>query len=121
MPVYVYECVKKGHQFEVSQKMSDEPVAKCEVCGGKVQRLLFAPAIHFKGTGFHNTDYGTKKRPKDGAPNDGAAKGDTGGTSEGGGAADASTSSNGSSSDSTTKAVTKTATPAERKRRGTGP
>ena len=122
MPVYVYECVKKGHQFEVSQKMSDDPVAKCEVCGGKVQRLLFAPAIHFKGTGFHNTDYGTKKRPKDGAPNDGGAKGDTGGSSEGGGGTDASTSStSSSSSDGTTKAVTKTATPAERKRRGTGP
>ena len=42
--------------------MSDEPLTDCEVCGGHVQRVLFAPAIHFKGTGFHNTDYVSKRR-----------------------------------------------------------
>ena len=39
--------------------MSDEPLTTCEVCGAKASRVLFAPAIHFKGTGFHNTDYGS--------------------------------------------------------------
>jgi len=43
--------------------MSDDPVSVCEACGGEVTRVLFAPAIHFKGSGFHNTDYGTKRRP----------------------------------------------------------
>lgn len=65
MPIYEYAC-PKGHHFEVNQSMSDEPVTRCQMCRSKVQRVLYAPAIHFKGTGFHNTDYGTKKRPKDG-------------------------------------------------------
>lgn len=43
--------------------MSDDPVTICEACGGHVARVMFAPAIHFKGSGFHNTDYGTKRRP----------------------------------------------------------
>ena len=62
MPVYDYSCVK-GHRFEVFQSMSDTPLKKCEECGAKSERVLHAPAIHFKGSGFHNTDYGTKTRP----------------------------------------------------------
>jgi len=66
VPTYVYKCIPNGHQFEVFQRMSDGPVTACEVCGGEVTRLLFAPAIHFKGSGFHNTDYGTRRRPPGG-------------------------------------------------------
>jgi putative FmdB family regulatory protein len=62
VPVYDYSCVK-GHRFEVFQSMSDTPLKKCEECGAKAERVLHAPAIHFKGSGFHNTDYGTKTRP----------------------------------------------------------
>ena len=120
MPTYVYECDKKGHQFEVDQKMSDDPITKCEVCGSKVHRLLFAPAIHFKGSGFHNTDYGTKKRPKDGAPRDGApAKSDSATSSDS--AAKSDTSSSTTSTDTKAAPKAKTATPAARARRGVGP
>lgn len=117
MPVYVYECAKNGHQFEVEQKMTDDPIKKCEVCGSKVQRLLFAPAIHFKGSGFHNTDYGTKKRPKEGAPADAGAKTDTSAptTSDNGASASSSTSSDAA------PVKAKPATVADRKRRGVGP
>lgn len=66
MPIYEYRCHDCGHQFERAQRMSDEPLTDCEVCGGHVQRVLFAPAIHFKGTGFYNTDYGPRRRAKDG-------------------------------------------------------
>lgn len=65
MPFYEYRCTK-GHQFEVRQSMSDDPLKKCEVCGAKASRVLFAPAIHFKGTGFHNTDYSSKRRSASG-------------------------------------------------------
>lgn len=65
MPFYEYRCTK-GHTFEVRQSMSDEPLKKCEVCGAKASRVLFAPAIHFKGTGFHNTDYSSKRRSASG-------------------------------------------------------
>lgn len=62
VPIYEYRC-ENGHQFEVMQRMSDDPLTECEVCGANASRVLFAPAIHFKGSGFHNTDYGTRRRP----------------------------------------------------------
>ncbi len=49
MPVYEYECLKCGGRFEEIQKFSDEPLKKHDGCGGKVKRLLSAPAIQFKG------------------------------------------------------------------------
>jgi putative FmdB family regulatory protein len=61
MPVYEYKC-EKGHQFEVLQKMSDPAVTECEVCGAPVQRVFHPIAVHFKGSGFYNTDYGKQKR-----------------------------------------------------------
>jgi putative FmdB family regulatory protein len=61
MPIYEYRC-ENGHTFEVLQRMSDEPVAKCEVCGAPVQRVFHPIAVHFKGSGFYNTDYGKQKR-----------------------------------------------------------
>jgi len=61
MPIYEYRC-EKGHTFEVMQRMSDDPVKKCEVCGAPVQRVFHPVAVHFKGSGFYNTDYGKQKR-----------------------------------------------------------
>lgn len=81
MPTYVYRCTNCAHEFERTQKMSDDPITECESCDGTVTRLLFAPAIHFKGSGFHNTDYGTKRRPV-GGDGDGGA-GSTAGSGDG--------------------------------------
>jgi putative FmdB family regulatory protein len=64
MPIYEYRC-KKGHTFEVMQRMSDDPVSTCEVCGIPVQRVFHPIAVHFKGSGFYNTDYGTRKRSRE--------------------------------------------------------
>jgi len=64
MPIYEYRC-KKGHQFEVMQRISDDPVTQCEVCGAEVQRVFHPIAVHFKGSGFYNTDYGTRKRSRE--------------------------------------------------------
>jgi predicted nucleic acid-binding Zn ribbon protein len=76
------------------------------VCGGHIQRVLFAPAIHFKGTGFHNTDYASKKRP-------GAGEGDGGSAKSNGGGDGAAKSDNGaaasSNGDSGTATKTETA------------
>lgn len=60
MPIYEYKC-ENGHRFEVIQRMTDESLTECEECGAPAARVLSAPAIHFKGSGFHNTDYGKKK------------------------------------------------------------
>ena len=64
MPIYEYRCTK-GHSFDVSQPINDDPLTKCEVCGSPVERVLHSPAVHFKGSGFYNTDYGTKKRQRE--------------------------------------------------------
>ena len=61
MPTYEYRCSSCDHQFERFQRMSDEPVKECEVCGQPVKRLLFPVAIHFKGSGFYTTDYAKRK------------------------------------------------------------
>jgi putative FmdB family regulatory protein len=59
LPLYEYECPKDG-TFERMQKFSDPPLAACPVCGGPVEKLLSAPAIQFKGTGWYITDYARK-------------------------------------------------------------
>jgi putative FmdB family regulatory protein len=59
MPFYEYRC-EKGHTFEVKQKMTDDPVTTCQTCDAKVQRVFHPVAVHFKGSGFYNTDYGKK-------------------------------------------------------------
>ena len=65
MPIYEYKC-KKGHVFDVRQSFTDEPLTQCEVCGAPVQKVLYPAAIHFKGSGFYNTDYKTKRRAREG-------------------------------------------------------
>jgi putative FmdB family regulatory protein len=64
MPIYEYRC-DKGHTFEVMQRMTDDPVATCETCEAPVQRVFHPVAVHFKGKGFYNTDYGTKRRARE--------------------------------------------------------
>ena len=60
MPIYEYKCTN-GHVFDVIQRMSDEALTECQECGAPAERVLHPVAIHFKGSGFHNTDYGKKK------------------------------------------------------------
>lgn len=60
MPLYEYECRECGHRVEVIQRFSDAPLTTCEKCGGAVKKLLSAPAVQFKGTGWYVTDYGGK-------------------------------------------------------------
>jgi putative FmdB family regulatory protein len=60
MPIYEYRC-ERGHTFEVMQRMTDDPLTVCEEHGLPVQRVFHPVAVHFKGSGFYNTDYGKKK------------------------------------------------------------
>jgi putative FmdB family regulatory protein len=75
MPIYEYRC-ENGHAFEVMQRMTDDPVSECQVCGAPVQRVFHPVAVHFKGSGFYNTDYGTRnrKRELDASAKEGADK-----------------------------------------------
>jgi putative FmdB family regulatory protein len=96
MPIYEYKC-KKGHKFDVIQRMSDDPVERCEVCDAPVQRVLHPPAVHFKGSGFHNTDYGTHRRSREARENESSS------ASESGSGSETKTSDSKTSDSSTTK------------------
>lgn len=78
MPNYEYQCDKCGEHFEVIQKFTDDALTVHEKCGGPVHRLLSAPALQFKGSGWYVTDYA--KNASSGAPstssNDTAKSGD---------------------------------------------
>jgi putative FmdB family regulatory protein len=88
VPIYEYKC-DNGHVFDVLQKMSDESLTECVECGAPAQRVLTAPAVHFKGSGFYNTDYGKRK-----------GGGNSGGSDSGSSESKSSDSSSSSSSSS---------------------
>jgi len=61
MPLYEYCCKSCGKKIEVIQKFTDDPLTVCEECGGKLEKLMSAPAIRFKGSGWYVNDYAGKK------------------------------------------------------------
>ncbi len=73
MPIYEYKC-EKGHVFDVIQRMSDDPLTECQECGAPAVRVLHPVAVHFKGSGFYNTDYGKKKKSGAGASDEGSGE-----------------------------------------------
>jgi putative FmdB family regulatory protein len=95
VPTYVYACRGCEDRTEVVQKMSDAPLTTCTTCGGSLRRVLFPPAVVYKGSGFYTTDYknGGRKSETDSA----------------------STSTDSSPAKSETKAETKTETKTEAK------
>lgn len=90
MPLYEYRCKQCGHQFEKIQSFSAPEEKECPQCHGDVERLLSAPAIQFKGSGWYVSDYARKGGSK--APANEAAK------TEGGASEKPAASSNGSES-----------------------
>ena len=77
MPIYEYECQKCKSHTELFQKMSDKPPVKCRKCGGRLEKLISASAIQFKGSGWYVTDYaGNGKKAAEKAESDAASGGD---------------------------------------------
>ena len=99
MPIYEYKC-DNGHVFDVLQKMTDESLTECIECGAPAHRVLTAPAVHFKGSGFYNTDYGKRKGGgSNGSSSENSSSSDSSGSSD-----SSSSSDSGSSSSSESKA-----------------
>ena len=96
MPIYEYKC-ENGHVFDVIQKMVDDPLTECQDCGAPAVRVLHPVAVHFKGSGFYNTDYGKKKKGANGG-----SSGDGSGDSKG---SEAKSGDSKSSGDSKPKAT----------------
>jgi putative FmdB family regulatory protein len=76
VPLYEYQCKKCKHKFEKIQKFSDRPIKKCPECGSPVEKVMHAPNVQFKGTGWYVTDYGGKsdKSKSDGGSEKGSAE-----------------------------------------------
>jgi len=106
VPLYEYRCKQCGHQFEKIQSFSAPEEKVCPVCQGPVERLISAPAIQFKGSGWYVNDYAAKKSGPSKPSADGAKSGD------GSGSASASGKSAGSSSESNSSSGT-TSSPAK--------
>jgi putative FmdB family regulatory protein len=91
MPIYEFECQKCKAHTEVFQKMNDKSPTKCDKCGGRLEKLVSASAIQFKGSGWYVTDYaGNGKKAAEKAESEAASAGDKA----------ASTSDNGDKKDS---------------------
>ena len=101
MPLYEYQCLKCKAVTEKIRKFSDPPLTKCEKCGGKLERLLSAPAIQFKGTGWYITDYARKSPGSASETADKSAASEK--SSDGGNKSGASDSGTKNKSDSDTK------------------
>jgi putative FmdB family regulatory protein len=100
MPIYEYRR-PDGTTFDIQQSFSEETLTHDPETGVKVERVLHAPAVHFKGKGFYNTDYGTRKRQRETAAaaegssssEGSSAKGDSGASSDSGSDSGSSSSS----------------------------
>ncbi len=64
MPLYEYLCEGCGERFELIQRFSDQPLTTHDACGGTVHRLLSAPALQFKGSGWYVNDYAKSSKPE---------------------------------------------------------
>lgn len=78
MPLYEYQCKKCGHRFERIQRFSDPMMKKCPDCGAKVEQVISAPAVQFKGSGWYVTDYAKKSAGASASGSDSGSKSDSG-------------------------------------------
>jgi putative FmdB family regulatory protein len=80
MPIYEYRCNGCGHEMELMQKMSDDPMKDCPVCKeSKLKKLISAAGFRLKGSGWYETDFKSKSSKKN------SGSGQSGGSCGGGG------------------------------------
>src|SRR5690349_7348073 len=111
MPIYEYRR-PDGTTFELVQSFSDDPLKKDPETGVPVERVLHAPAVHFKGKGFYNTDYGTRRRQRETAAASEKSSGSS--SSVSGSSSSSSDSGSSSSSDSASSDSAKKPEPAKK-------
>jgi putative FmdB family regulatory protein len=112
MPLYEYQCQSCGQRTEVLQSFADAPRTVCESCGGDLKKLISAPAVQFKGTGWYVTDYAGKKGP---GKSEGHSDGKSDGKSEGGSKESSGSSESKSEGKSDSKSEGKSESKAESK------
>jgi len=82
MPTYGYRCGNCGHQFEIVQRISEEPLTTCPKCQGKLSKVLYPVGISFKGSGFYTTDYKDAGKTSAGSSNGSASSSEGSGDSK---------------------------------------
>jgi putative FmdB family regulatory protein len=82
MPTYGYRCGNCGHQFEIVQRISEEPLTACPKCQGKLSKVLYPVGISFKGSGFYTTDYKGADKSSAGSSNGSASSSEKSGDSK---------------------------------------
>ncbi len=82
MPTYGYRCGNCGHQFEIVQRITDEPLTACPKCQGKLSKVLYPVGISFKGSGFYTTDYKGDGKGSAASSNGSASSSEGGGDSK---------------------------------------
>jgi putative FmdB family regulatory protein len=110
MPTYGYRCSKCGHEFEILQRITDEPLKTCPKCQGKLTKKLYPVGISFKGSGFYTTDYKASAKTA-GASSNGSVKSSDGSSD----AASESKSESKTDSKSETKSSSKSDSKTEKK------
>jgi putative FmdB family regulatory protein len=115
MPIYEYRR-PDGTTFDVLQSFSDAPLAVDPDSGAPVERVLHAPALHFKGNGFYNTDYGTRNRQRETAAAAEGSSSSDGSSSEG--SSSEGSSSAGSSPEGSSAGADSSSSSSERKAKG---
>lgn len=98
MPTYEYECTECGERVEVFQRIAEDPLTECAVCGGPLRKLFHPVGIAFKGSGFYKTDSrkaasdAKKKSPKPAEKKDSGSSGSSSGSGSDSGSSDSSSS-----------------------------
>jgi putative FmdB family regulatory protein len=82
MPTYGYRCGNCGHQFEIVQRISEDPLTTCPKCQGKLSKMLYPVGISFKGSGFYTTDYKAAGKSAAGSSNGSASSSEGSGESK---------------------------------------
>jgi len=80
MPTYGYRCRSCGNEFEVLQKISDPPLVTCPKCAGKLDKMVYAAGIIYKGSGYYNTDYKSGSKGSEKASDKASDKADSNGS-----------------------------------------
>src|SRR5271154_2403307 len=107
MPIYEYRR-PDGTTFDIQQPFSDDPLKVDPDTGVPVERVLHAPAVHFKGKGFYNTDYGTRRRNRETAAAGEKSSGESSSKDSSSSSSTSSSSSDASSSSPTESKSSKT-------------
>jgi putative FmdB family regulatory protein len=126
MPTYDYECRDCGHEFELFQAMSEDPIRVCPECGGEVRRLIGGGmGVIFRGSGFYVTDNrgaggnGSKRKEEASADSSGTSGDSEGGTSSSAGSSGGTGSAGGNGGSSGERGNTKSASPEKARSAGT--